>query len=146
MDFLGIVWSNLPNSVFRSAASIGILGWMTVALPPVFYAIVLSAGFVLFLWTGEDVHLEFRQRALLAAVALAVFLTIAIALYAFLEPIGSRQITFQGRYLVPVWLLLLLSAYGSRLVQRHRAAPFLAGVLVLMMILNLGTIVSSYYL
>lgn len=146
MDFLGIMWSNLPTNVFRSAASIGILGWMTLALPPVFYAIAIPAGFVFFFWMGEDVHLEFRQRALLAAVAVAVFLTIAIALFAFLEPIGSRQITFQGRYLVPVWLLVLLSVYGSRLVQRHRAAPFLAGVLVLMMILNLGTIVSSYYL
>jgi hypothetical protein len=146
MDFLGIMWSNLPDSVFRSAASIGILGWMSVALPPVFYAIVIPAAFVFFFWMGEDVHLEVWRRALLAAVAIAIYATIAIALYGFLEPIGSRQIIFQGRYLVPVWLLLLLSAYGFRLVQRHRAAPFLAGLLVFMMVVNLGTIVSSYYL
>jgi hypothetical protein len=147
LDFLGIVWSNLADNMFRSAASIGILGWMTVALPPVFYAIAVSSGFVFFFWMGEDVHLELRQRALMAAVAVAVFLTIAIALYAFLAPIGSRQITFQGRYLVPVWLLLLLSAYGSRIVQRRRrGAPLLAGALVLMMVLDLGTIISSYYL
>ena len=146
LDFLGIMWSNLPDSVFRSVASVGILGWMSVALPPVFYAIVLSAGLVLFFWTGEDVHLEVWRRALLATVAVAVYGTIAILLYGFLEPFGSRQIIFQGRYLVPVWLLLLLSVYGFRLMQRHRAAPFLAGVLVLMMALDLGTIVSTYYL
>ena len=87
------MWSNLPDSVFRSAASIGILGWMTVALPPAFYAIAVPTGFVFFFWMGEDVHLEIWRRALLAAVAVAVYVTIAIALYAFLEPIGSRQIT-----------------------------------------------------
>jgi uncharacterized membrane protein len=145
-DFLEILWSNLPDNLLRSIASIGILGWMTVALPPVFYAIATSGGLVSFFFLGEDVDLRLRERGLLVAVAVAVFITIAIALYAYLEPIGSRQITFQGRYLVPVWLLLLLSAYGSRLVQRHRATPVLAGILVLMMVLNLGTIVSSYYL
>jgi predicted Co/Zn/Cd cation transporter (cation efflux family) len=119
---------------------------MDVALPPVFYAIVLSAGFVFFFWMGEDVHLEAWRRALLATVAVAIYVTIAIALYGFLEPIGSRLIVFQGRYLVPVWLLLSLSVYGTRFVQRHRAAPFLVGVLLLMMAVNLGTIVSSYYL
>ena len=106
---------------------------------------IQSVGFVFF-WLGDDAAWGLRQRALMAAVrAIAVFMTIAVALYAFLAPIGSRQITFQGRYLVPVLLLLLLSAYGSRIVQRrHRGAPFLAGALVLILVLDLGTIVSSY--
>ncbi len=145
LDFLGIVWANLADTMFRAVASIGILGWISLALPPVFYSIALSGGLVLFFWTGEDVHLELWRRVLLAAAAAAVYVMIAIALYAFLEPIGSRQITFQGRYLIPVLLLLLLSAYGGHIVQRHRAAPFLAVVVFLMMVINLQTIVSFYY-
>lgn len=145
LDFLGIVWAGLPDMVFRSAASVGILGWMTLALPPVFYAIVTSAGFSFFLLLGEDVHLGLRQRALMAVVGVGVAFTIAIALYVFLEPIGSRHIGFQGRYLVPVWLLLLLSAYGFPLARRHRGAPLMFGILIVMMVLDLGTVVTSYY-
>ena len=146
LDFLGVVWSSLPETVVRSAVSSGILGWMTVALPVVFYPLVMSAGFVFFFWLGDEAHLDLRQRVLMGGVAIAVFMTIAVALYVFLTPSGSGQIIFQGRYLIPVWLLLLLSAYGSRHAQRHRGAPLIAAVLIAMMVLDLGTIVSAYHL
>lgn len=83
--------------------------------------------------------------ALLAGVALAVLLTLAVALYAFLAPAGSRQVFFQGRYLTPVWLLLLLSAYGVEFAQRHRRTLFIVGVLLLMMVQNLHTLISYYH-
>jgi len=74
-----------------------------------------------------------------------VFLTLAVALYAFLEPTGSERVFFQGRYLAPVWLLLLLSAYGIPFVQRHRGVPLLVGVLLVMMVQNLHTLISYYH-
>jgi len=93
----------------------------------------------------EDVGLQLWRRMLLAATGVAVFLTLAVALYAFLEPAGSKQVFFQGRYLAPVWLLLLLSAYGIQFAQRHRRVLFITGVLLVIAAQNLHTLVSYYH-
>jgi hypothetical protein len=96
----------------RAIRSIGILGWFTIALPAAFYLFVLVAGPMFLVRTrDEEVGPQLRSRALLAAVGVAVFVTMAVALYAFLSPIGSGHLSVQGRYLAPVWLLLL-SVYG----------------------------------
>jgi hypothetical protein len=147
LGFLGIVWSNLQSNLFLwTRQSIGVLGWLTIALPLRFYLFVLGAGLVFFIRVrDEEVGLQLWRRALLAGVGVAVFLTLAVALYAFLEPTGSGRVFFQGRYLAPVWLLLLLSAYGIPFVQRHRGVPLLAGVLLVMMVQNLHTLISYYH-
>jgi len=147
LGFLGIVWSNLQNNLLRwTLQSIGALGWLTIVLPLRFYLFVLAAGLVLFIRVrDEEVGLQLWRRALLAAVGVAVFLTLAVALYAFLEPTGSEQVFFQGRYLAPVWLLLLLSAYGIPFVQRHRGVPLLVGVLLVMMVQNFHTLIWYYH-
>ncbi len=143
--FLGILWSNIQDRlILWTIGGIGALGWLRVTFSPAFYLSVVMAGLVLFIRTGEDVRLQLRRRALLAATGIAVFLTLAVALYAFIEPMGSGRIFFQGRYLVPVWLLLLLSVYGTPLVKRYRGLPLLAGVSIAMMAVNLATLVSTY--
>lgn len=145
MGFLGILWSNMQsNLLWWTVESIGVLGWLNVFLPPAFYLVVLVAGSVLFIRMGEGVRLQAWRRALLAAVGVAVFLTLAVALYAFLEPMGSDRVYFQGRYLAPVWLLLLLSAYGTPFVQRRRGVPLLVGVALVMMVGSLNTLITFY--
>ena len=147
LGFLGILWSNLCTSLFAwTIESIGTLGWTTIALPPAFYLFVLMAGPMFLIRTrDEEVGPQLRSRALLAAVGVAVFVTMAVALYAFLSPIGSGYLLVQGRYLAPVWLLLLLSASGIRVAQRHLGQPFVVGVLLLMMVQNLNTLISYYH-
>ena len=144
--FLGILWSNLQSNLLKwTLESIGVLGWFTIALPPVLYLLVLVGGLGFFIRMTEDVGLELWRRALLAAVGVAAFLTIAVALYAFLEPTGSVQVSFQGRYLAPVWLLLLLSVYGIKFAQRQLGRLFMVGVLLVIMVQNLDTLISSYH-
>jgi len=46
-------------------------------------------------------------------------LGLALAIYVFPDPAGSGRVFLQGRHLAPIWLLLMLSAYGIRLVQQH---------------------------
>jgi uncharacterized membrane protein len=147
LGFLGILWSNLQNNLPKwTFESIGALGWLRITLPPAFYLFVLAAGLLFLTRTiDEDVRLQLWRRALLAAVGVVVFLTMAVALYAFLEPTGSERLFFQGRYLAPVWLLLLLSAYGIPFAQRHRGVPVIVGVSLVMMVQNLQTLVSSYH-
>ena len=146
LAFLGILWSSLwINLAPWTYQSIGALGWIQVSLPRALYLLVLVAvpGFMLRM--REEVHLRLRQRALLAAVGVTVFLTIAVALYAFLEPLGSDRVMFQGRYLAPVWLLLLLSVYGIKFARQQLGVPLLIGVLLMVMAQNLQTLVWTYW-
>ena len=146
LGFLGILWSNVQNDLLKwTVESIGVLGWLTVALPPAFYLLVLVGGLGFFIRMREDVGLQLSRRALLAGVGVGVFLTMAVALYAFLEPTGSGLVGFQGRYLAPVWLLLLLSVYGIKFAHRQLGRLFMVGVLLLMMVQNLQTLVSYYH-
>jgi Predicted membrane protein len=146
LGFIGILWSNLQNNL-RSwvLESIGVLGWLTITLPPASYFVVLVGGLGFFVRMREEVALRPWERALLAVVGVAVFVTVALALYAFVEPTADGQIALQGRYLAPVWLLLLLSVYGIKFARRQLGRLFLVGVLVVMMLQNFQTLILAYY-
>ncbi len=146
LGFARILWDNLQNGLLDwTLGSIGTLGWLTIALPQTFSLFILVAGLVLFMGMEEETGLQLWRRAVLAGVAVAVFLTLAIALYAFLEPAGSLRVFFQGRYLGPIWLLLMLSAYSVRFVHRHRRTLFIIGVFAAMMVENLHILLSRYH-
>ena len=145
LGFLGILWSSLQNDLHQWVLqSIGALGWFTITLPPAAYGVALMAGLGFFFWMNEDVDLQPWRRVLLATVGIAVFLTMAVLLYAFLKPTAAGELPFQGRYLAPVWLLLLLSVYGIRFARRNLGLPFVVGVLLVMMVLNMQALISAY--
>ncbi len=144
LGFLGVLGSSMQNHLLKwILESIGVLGWFTVALPPALYVFVLFAGVAFYFGRKEEVTLETANRLLLAAVAVATFVTLAVALYVFLPTING-EISFQGRYLVPVWLLLLLSAYGIRFTRQHLDAAVMIGMLVVIVAVNLLTLASAY--
>ena len=147
LSFLGILWSNLQNNLLTwTFESIGRLGWLTIALPLRFYLFVLVAGLVFLIQTREEeVRLQLWRRALLAAVGVAVFVTVVVALYVFLKPTADGQIAMQGRYLAPVWLLLLLSVYGIKFARRQLDRAFVIGVLLVIMVQNFQTLISVYH-
>jgi uncharacterized membrane protein len=146
LGFARILWDNLQNGLLDwTLGSIGSLGWLTISLPQTFSLFVLVAGLVFFMGMDEETGLLPWNRLLLAGVAVAVFFTLAVALYAFLEPAGSLRVFFQGRYLGPIWLLLMLSAYGIRFVHRHRRTLFIIAVFVVMMVENLHIVLSRYH-
>jgi uncharacterized membrane protein len=143
-EFLAILWSNLQNHLLKwTLESIGVLGWLTVALPTALYVFVLIAGIAFFFGRQEQVGLLTRQRMLLAAVAAATFVSMAIVLSVYL-PIVNGEIGFQGRYLAPVWLLVLLSAYGIRFARWRLDALAMIGMLLVIMVVNLQTLVTTY--
>ena len=144
LRFAETLWSNLQNNLLTwTLQSIGVLGWFTVALPAALYVFVVLAGFALFFGMAEKVSLTIWQRILMAAVGVATFVTIALALYVFL-PKSDGQISFQGRYLAPVWLLLLLSAYGVRFSRMRLGNVAMIGVVLVIMVATLQTLLSSY--
>jgi uncharacterized membrane protein len=146
VSFLQIVSANLQsNLVPWTLESIGALGWLRITLPSAFYLMVFAAGLAFLIWTrDDDARIRVWQGALLALVGVAVFLTLAVALYAFLEPTGSDRVFFQGRYLAPIWLLLLLSTYAIPFARRHLDSVVVITVVLVMMVQNLGTLISIY--
>ena len=144
LGFAETLWSNLQNNLLAwTLQSIGVLGWFTVALPAALYVFVVLAGFAFFIGMAEKVNLSIWQRILMAAVGVATFVTIAVALYVFL-PTSDGHLSFQGRYLAPVWLLLLLAAYGIRFSRVRLGNVTMIGVLLVIMVVNLQTLSSSY--
>ena len=146
LSFARILWDNLQNGLLDwTLGTVGTLGWLTIALPQTFSLFVIVAGLVFFMGMQEETGLRTWQRLVFAGVAVAVFLTLAVALYAFLEPAGSQRVFFQGRYLGPIWLLLMLSAYGVRFVHRYRRTLFIIAVFLVIMVENLYVLVSRYH-
>jgi uncharacterized membrane protein len=147
LAFARILLANIRhNGIKWGMQTIGVLGWLRINLWPGFYLFVVAAGLGFVFCMKEDVGLQRRQRALLAAAGVAVFLTMAVALYAFLEPVGSTRVFFQGRYLAPVVLLLLLSIYGIRFAHRRLGLAFVTGVLVVIFAVNMQALISAYHL
>ena len=143
-EFLAILWSNLQNHLLKwTLESIGVLGWLTVALPTALYVFVLVAGIAFFFGRDEEVSLQTGQRMLLAAVAVATFVSMAVVLFVYL-PVVNGEIGFQGRYLAPVWLLILLSAYGIRFAKWRLDALAMIGMLLVIMVVNLQTLATTY--
>ncbi len=146
LSLLGILWSNVQNHLIGwMLQSIGALGWSTIGLSPATYLVVLLGLLGVFFRMREEVGAQPWQRALLASVGVAVFVTMAVALYVFLEPLGSTYVSVHGRYLGPVWLLLLLSVYGIKFAQRQLGRLFVVGVLLVVMVQDLDTLISVYH-
>lgn len=145
LDFLAILWANVSHGLLSWAEeSMGVLGWLRIKLPLYLYAFILVAGLGFFFGTKEDVPFPPWRRVLLAVTGLLVFLTIAVAVYAFLEPLGSGRVFIQGRYLAPVLLLLLLSVYGIRFARPQLGRLLQAAALAVMMAGNLLVVVVRY--
>lgn len=143
--FLGMLLSNVQTDLLKWVLqSIGIVGWLTILLPTALYVFVLVAGLMFFFGMSEMVNLRRWQRALMAAAAVIAFISIGVAVYLFL-PIRDGDLFIQGRYLIPLWLLLLLSAYGIRFSKVRLSTTAMSAVLLVVMAWNLQTLASSYH-
>jgi uncharacterized membrane protein len=144
LAFLGVLWSSLGDHLVAwTLQTIGVLGWFTIGLPAALYLFVILGGVAFYFGMPETVGLQVWQRFLLAAVGLAVFITVAVALYVFL-PTPDGEISMQGRYLAPVLLPLLLAGYGIRFARWRLDALSLVAVLVVIMVVNLQALASAY--
>jgi len=145
LGFASVLWENVSATMMGWVEqSIGLLGWLQIPLPQTFYLFVLVVGLKFFMGMDEKLTLQTWRRLLLGAVGVAMFLTLAISVYVFLEPVGSARVFLQGRYLAPIWLLLMLSVYGIRLVQQHWRVIFITAVFLLMLAQNFHTLMAYY--
>jgi uncharacterized membrane protein len=146
LGFLSVLWENMKStSTAWVQQSIGQLGWLSIPFAQTFYLFVLVMGLTLFMGMDEKLTLQPWRRLLIGGVGLTVFLTLAVAVYVFLELPGSGRVFLQGRYLAPIWLLMMLSVYGVRFIQRHWRTVFIVAVFLVIMAQNFHTLIAYYH-
>ena len=108
LHFLKATFRSLATPHFNNhfESFVGVLGWLTVRLPNVFYflySFVLMAGGIL-----GDLNLKKSQRALIIFATVPTVLVTFLYLYVTWTPVGAAEILgFQGRYLIPLAVMFL---------------------------------------
>jgi uncharacterized membrane protein len=117
------VRSLLANGEFLARSLIGILGWLSLALPAWVYATV---GFAIAFSVYSDVghgELPWPVAVWLLTLATGAFLLVQLALYVYWNPVGARIIEgVQGRYIIP--LLPMVGVAVSSVFPRRQAVAY----------------------
>ena len=111
LQFLVVVIRSLNNQfVLWSEGAIGILGWMTLYLPVVFYFFwLMLSTYLLYKSTSIDRHSSPSTAIGLAAV-IGSFISICVSMYIYFSPLRSNVVLgVQGRYLIPLVIAVAFS-------------------------------------
>jgi len=123
----------------------GVLGWLQVGLPYVGMLLV-GLAVVLFLGQTESVGLVAWQRFVIILTGAAFAAEIGLALYMSWSAVASPVVVgLQGRYFIPVTLLVLLGIYGVRLRTQRAAILLMIGVVAIVILTTLRALVKFYY-
>ena len=98
---------------------VGLLGWLTINVSQV--AALLMFGLIVVFMGGFDQEppVGRRDRTVMLLTWAATMLSTCLALYAALNVVGGSSVNgIQGRYLTPMFPLLLLGIYRLRLRRR----------------------------
>ena len=104
LHFLKLTFDSINTTHYKFF--VGVLGWLTVTLPKVFYFLylfVLMAGGVL-----GNLNLKKSQRAIMIFATITTVLATFLYLYITWTPVGASEILgFQGRYVIPLAFMFL---------------------------------------
>ena len=143
LGFAETLWSNLQNNLLTwTLQSIGVLGWFTVALPAALYVFILLAGFAFVVGMAEKVSLRIWQRILMAAVGVATFVTIAVALCVPADE--RRSDLLPGPVPGPGVAPPAVVRIRDPLQQDRLGNVAMIGVVLVIMVATLQTLISSY--
>jgi len=124
----------------------GLLGWLTVNVSQT--AVVLIFGLILLFIGGteEEPLVATQDRAVLLLTWAAAMAAMLASLYAGLNVVGGATVNgIQGRYLTPVFPLLLLGVYRLRFKRRHTVVLILIVTLAIIALWTMRAIWYHYY-
>jgi uncharacterized membrane protein len=112
LRFIGVVWQDyVAQCVDYGDQFVGRLGWVDIPLPGVLIAAVFYLLLAAVLTSDMSITVSTRIFALL--LALLVCLGVSASQYIVWTPVGAAQMEgIQGRYFLPVALILLLPCAG----------------------------------
>jgi len=145
-DFAKVLLSTLDTqSLPLTKQVVGVLGWLTVALPETLIVAALLVLLVLFA-RQDTVILAWWQRCVLAGGALLGALMVMSGIYVgWTPPLSSEVLGLQGRYFTPCIPAALLALYGLPMTRRFVAPAVVIGIVVVVALVSIAGLVSFYY-
>jgi uncharacterized membrane protein len=129
------------------AGFVGSFGWQDTPLP--LWLTVCHGGMLLALTVfdeGPIVPISQIQRALLLAVGLGTTLVIMTSAYLIWTPVGGLEINIQGRYFIPLAILILLPLHRRRVLSHRIFSCLLPSYLFVALTTMLVVLLQRYYL
>lgn len=103
-----------PWLTFRSM--IGILGWLTMSFPKIFYLFIIISFIIILLCNNEKVYLNNYQRFIFFLIfSLTLFIILTLQYIFWTEPNSHFIEGFQGRYVISTFPLIIISFYKIKL-------------------------------
>ena len=139
------------TNFFTFHSFIGNLGWVDNSLPTgiviAYFGVLAACGLI---DSNEKISINFPQRLVAAIVLFLSVLFVDIMMYLFWNRVGATFIEgLQGRYFIPVALLLFLFFYNKRFcklnIMNKGGKIFLVLFLIFVLLFTLGMIVNRYY-
>jgi uncharacterized membrane protein len=115
LDYLAIFWNTIlsnPPPWLALCEMLGILGSLSILFPKSYYAFIIFSFFIMLSLSSVQACLTPTQRIILFFTFILTVLYIDTILYIFwTKPMAPLIEGFQGRYLIGVFPLLVLSMY-----------------------------------
>ena len=115
------------------------LGWLNInvfSLPVIFYSVLLVST----IWIGKnEKDLKLKQKILLISIFLVIVALIFTGLYLTYTEVGAEIILgVQGRYFIPIVLLILLSLISKDKFIEYKHSTIV--YIVLLMCINISAL------
>jgi len=125
-----VLYNTLSDSSFWSGlvlrGAVGVLGELDIPLPIwICWICVLFAGLLAFIRREHETVPAPSVRVLSAIMFMATLVMTLLALYVQWTPVNNASVLgFQGRYILPVIPLLIISILPPRQLRLHPAVPY----------------------
>jgi uncharacterized membrane protein len=148
------IWVVVSDYLFFGARYanefIGVLGWLDTQLP---LAMAILYGLTILIVSvgskSDDYNISLRNKLIFAGVFVLSLFSISGIAYLSWRPVGADAIFLQGRYFIPIALLLFLLLYNKRFKFKLVSSyPVLNAVFFFVIIhaVTLFTVVNRYYI
>lgn len=151
-SFINVLWNTSFFSWGDTVTSslIGTFGWMDAPLGEPLVIVGYIMLFLLFVgsYGKKDKWLTGKQKIIFGLVALAFWGAINAALYVYYSPVEYKIIVgLQGRYFIPLLLLIIPLVYGSWLrMPEHTYRRIAVLMPVVLLVASTITIYFRYYI
>lgn len=151
-SYINTIWNTYfftwGDGITRSV--IGAFGWSDAPLSEAIVVFGYVALFSLYFLNTEKVKpwLSSKQKSLIILIALAYCIATTTALYVFFSPLQYKIVYgLQGRYFIPVLLLLVPILYGNLALTSKRTYRRIATISpVILLVASTITIFVRYYI
>jgi uncharacterized membrane protein len=140
--------SMIKTSDMYFQSYIGTFGWLDTKLPIWFIYFSYAILFIVALTDrDEQINIKLPHKLMVLVSVIAMIFLILLSQHLTWDCVGDKIIgTIQGRYFIPVFPLLFLWFYNSKINYSKIVVPFVVTFSFLSLILTIFTLYTRYYI